>query len=1630
MRHIFTYLILLLILGSSSSLAAQNPQVLLSPQTSTVNVGDTVKIDVTVKNFTELASLGFNVNRTPAAALQFLALSDINTNIVPGFSQGAAVNGTANTVVMAWVDAALMPHSIPDDTRLFRINYLAVAPGNVSLKVDRPEAIDANLEEISVGVQNASVTIMGEAGGTPLSVTIGGSSGSANTEVCVPVTVSNFTDIRSMQFILKYDPAVLDFTRVSGFNLADLDAADFDEMTPGNIMVSWSSSMASANGVTVANGTKIFDVCFNLIGTSSQSSPIEIVGTPNRPIEVIQAGNPINLNATAGSINITGSTLTGVGFFISTESVEPGESVCVEVTVQNFAAISGLGFNMQWDGTVIKFDEIRVPNPTNLRDLTVEGNFNVINNRLIFSWTDMTAPGTGVTLPDNTLLFQVCFDVIGELGESSAINFTGTKEVINSNEELEDFNGFSGEVRIEEGTVEPADCATDAFPVCAGNATAEVGEEVCVTVTAQNFDRIQAMAFSINWNPALLKFERVDVSNSELPTNVNHSALNNSTVRFIWEDVTALGVTLPDDARLFRICFTTLAEGISAVSFSNGDVSFNDTEGVFKGSNGSVTIATVQSCPPLVLSNSEVTDISCNGAADGAITINVSGGNNNYTYSWQGPNNFRATTKDISGLAPGNYTVAITSCGPSVSMNYSVDEPSAITLQPDITRNISCFGETNGAIDLIVAGGTAPFTYAWSNSLPDQQDQTGLAAGTYQVTVTDANGCTATATNITITGPTAALAADTTSVTHIACAGTSTGAIDIEITGGTPAYNVRWNDNNTQVDRTGLAAGTYSFTVTDANNCTTSVTGIQVVSSNIAVVIADSTITEISGEGGEGAVDITVAGGDGTYNFSWQGPSNFTATTEDISGITIAGTYCVTVTDGRGCSDTQCFSLAAPLVVSGIPTSTCNGVCNGAIDLNVVGGIPPYTYRWNDGSTEEDRSSLCANIFTVTVTDSDGVPRIASFTIAQSSSIVVNQDITNETGSRINNNGAIALNVTGGTPPYDYLWSNNERTATIDSLDSGDYTVTITDANGCSRTQSFTVGYTPSDPTFANIDITNESCNGQEDGAISFVVRNGDPNYSIDFGDGFTTTLTEYNGTVVRTGLAAGTYNITITDANGGRGTMPITVGVPDLFNVDETIVSNTNPNNCNGQIRLVVTGGNGNYQYTWNEGSTSRDLLGLCAGTYRVTISDGSACVQVETFTITLFNAEAVSSNAACPENDASGSIDLTVVGGAGPFRYLWTDEEGNELTTLEDLQNVDAGTYSVRITEASGNSITRQFTIGSDSELDVEVEITNFNGFGVSCNGGRNARLIATGLNSTGYIYTWTANNQTIPGSVLDNVGAGTYTITVRDNVCSNSKSIAVTEPPALDAIMDLMNIRCNGDGDGEAMIFPSGGIPISANDPYTYTWSHNPNNNFQAAIGLDAGEYTVTVTDKNGCILVETFVIEDPVPLIVNVQTTPFDRTSPGSATANVSGGTPPYSYRWQPGGSTQPSIEELKPGNYSLTVTDMGGCERVLAVEIVDIDQCLKSTSVLTPNGDGANDIFKVSCNDSFSNLRLEVYSRWGQLVYAQDNYDNTWEGTDTSGSPLPEGAYYYVLQYETSTGQVQQRKGAVTLLLAK
>jgi hypothetical protein len=439
-----------------------------------------------------------------------------------------------------------------------------------------------------------------------------------------------------------------------------------------------------------------------------------------------------------------------------------------------------------------------------------------------------------------------------------------------------------------------------------------------------------------------------------------------------------------------------------------------------------------------------------------------------------------AFTGTVAGLSPGTtYTVrayAINEAGTGygASVTFTTLAPVGGTT---VVTNVSCSGGSNGTINLTPSGGVGPYTFLWSPGGQTTEDRTGLAAGTYTVTITDATGATGTV-SATVTQPQAISAG--TSQTNIACFGDNTGAASVfTVSGGTSPYTYRWSTGATTQGITGLAAGNYSVTITDANGCARTY-NLPIAQPAAALAVTPASQTNIACFGGAtGSASVNAAtGGTVPYTYNWTPGNPNGDGTRTVTGLT-AGTYSVTVTDANGCTASTSFTITQPGSALAATTSqtnvTTNGGNNGSATITVSGGTPSYTYSWSPNvSTTATASNLSAGTYSVTVTDANGCTIARSFTITQPSFTATAQNVT----VQLEANGNATLNassVNNGSTGSGTLTYTIQKIA-FGYIPEGTTPLTLTTPNGANFTQIRFASYgTPNNNTNGNYSLG--SCN-------------------------------------------------------------------------------------------------------------------------------------------------------------------------------------------------------------------------------------------------------------------------------------------------------------------------------------------------------------------------------------------------------------------------------------------------------------------------------------------------------------------------------------------------------------------------
>lgn len=676
-------------------------------------------------------------------------------------------------------------------------------------------------------------------------------------------------------------------------------------------------------------------------------------------------------------------------------------------------------------------------------------------------------------------------------------------------------------------------------------------------------------------------------------------------------------------------------------------------------------------CLPSVLSaqvNVTVvkTDVTCFGLSDGTATATATGGWEPYTFEWSNG----ATTSAVTGLAAGTYTVKAT----DKDLGYDIDtvvinQPLQLGVSVAATQPQICTLAPDGKAVATPFGGVIPYTYLW-NTGATTPEITGLAAGTYTVTVRDANGCTASASKtvelfdeglwISVMG------------TPPTCFDLNNGSASVMTMSGTAPYTYVWSNGGSTTTITNLAAGTYTVTVSDANGCSHA-TSVELLGPT--KVNANATATNATC-GLPGSASVAPTGGTGPYTVSWNnGSTNFTITVQP-------GTYTVTVTDSKGCTATATTTVGGggnPLTVNVTVNSNAGCTTSGSATAIASGGSGNYAYVWDNGQTTAT-ATLTAGGHSVTATDiTTGCTGVGTVTITSVTNLTATA--TSVTNASCTTGGSATATGSGGTTPYTYAWDNGQTTQTATNLSAGPHSVTVTDATGCIAIATVTIGQSQG-PTVTVTANTTASCSGVG-GSATANASGGTPPY-VYLWDNTQTTQTA-------TGLSAGTHRVTVTDAAGCSAVGSVEIqqaGTPTATVVVTAQATCT----TGGSATATASGGAGNYGFVWSTGATTAAVSNLAPGTYTVTVTDGAGCTATASATINppvppvaIISASA---NAKC---DQPGSASASASGGVPPYTFRWDNGE-----TTAAAVNLTPGAHTVTVTGTNGCTATATVNIG----------------------------------------------------------------------------------------------------------------------------------------------------------------------------------------------------------------------------------------------------------------------------------------------------------------------------------------------
>lgn len=1074
---------------------------------------------------------------------------------------------------------------------------------------------------------------------------------------------------------------------------------------------------------------------------------------------------------------------------------------------------------------------------------------------------------------------------------------------------------------------------------------------------------------------------------------------------------------------------TAIAEGLSASAYSA-----TVTDG--QGCESSIFTEVAFAGSPSVHITS-ITSTNCSESS-GSIAVTVAGGNTPYHFTWSHDQDLNEAF--ATQLAVGNYTLVVEdNNGCQTTVDTSIVAADAPTITVVDTQDSPCH-TAEGSMEILVSGGTMPYAYSWAHApLLNQAVASDLSPGNYSVTVTDFKGCSA-----VVSGTVAATGGPLITIDSLSnsVCEEGTGYISVIVENGIAPFDYQWDypdaGNTPVLDH--LSSGIYSLTLTDSGGCTG--TFLQEIlleeGPSVAVMEKDSSFCEEP----NGRL-LLVTQGNGPFTYAWNHDSQLNS--PEATSLT-SGTYTVTVTDGNGCIDQINETLPVLLPPSLTLADTSNNSCGeevGSISYTIADGTEPYFISWSHDPT---LNSLVANqleggIYGITVEDSNGCLVSAETEIINENGPEAILEITDSPCTE--GNGTMTVAISGGAAPFTYQWSHDE-TATgpqVTGLNSGAYSVTVTDKGQCQTIAMGTVGLQPG-PEVSLQAVKNSFCeegNGnirlQTTGSSPFTYRwSHDPDLNLN----------------VAGGLVSDNYIVTVTDVYNCETVVTHTVA---FIEGPKVSIAELTPSFCdedNGNIMLTAPGDNSNYNYAWSHDADliGEQATGLAPGNYQIMVSDTNGCFTTIDTTVGVF---------AAPELDvvrvqgstcaaANGEIEVMAQGGLPPYQYTWFNIDGLEGNIATELSG---GTYPVIVEDSRG------------CKEQLEVVISNTDGPNVALDSFKNSFCTNDNgfihLNILGgvapYSYQWNHDTELQSGKA-DQLSSGIYDVVVQDaNNCivNATYTIGFETAPGM-SILGVENSYC-GPGNGQIKIDPIGVEPIAiswSHDPqlkvpvadsltagdytvvltdanqcqerfefsivgtaavqigeletvrpscngsddgrisfdlsgcdgnYQITWSHDPLLHTTTAVGLSSGNYQVSVVDDDGCSIEQLIELPTVPALSINPTLTPPScfGMADGSIAVEPMGGNGDYGYRWSvTGAADSSSLYNIQAGIYQLTLTDAEGCT-------LEREFALAETTTAIRINLEEDSVLKPTCaGDDSGSLTVTVSGGAGNYNYAWSN----------------------------------------------
>ncbi len=1085
------------------------------------------------------------------------------------------------------------------------------------------------------------------------------------------------------------------------------------------------------------------------------------------------------------------------------------------------------------------------------------------------------------------------------------------------------------------------------------------------------------------------------------------------------------------------------------ITGGNGTTSITVTSGT-TGQNGTISVTAGNSCGT---SAASTLNVSVTGTVVADVTISASqnpicanatvtftatpingGGTPSYQWYLNGSLvGFDSPTYVNSGLTSGDdiYCVmtsseacATGSPATSSTITMTVNAPSTDPVSVSATISTICSGSST---DITVNGGSLGIGADWywyeggcgTGSSIGNGATINVSPTTTTVYYVRAEGtCNTTGCASVVVNVIAAPNAGTDGIVSI-CDGDPSINLFTEL-GGTPTGGGIWTNSGGTVvtnmfDPLTTAGDVFTYTVTGTAPCGAATATVTVTVDPLPIVSFTNLDSVYCGDGstiiltGNQAPNGTYTGvdisdnGDGTADYTYVTPG-----THNIS---------YSYTNGFGCTSSEVQAV----VVQSLPYVNFVGLdtayCQGEPIDDITGNHPSGTYTGvgvtdnGDGTATFDPSLIGIQTITYEYTDANGCSDTDDQIIeVYPIPTISNVNVIDVSVCSAPYNGEISVSGIGGSGTYLFAIDGGVfgASSTFTGLNAGNYVISVEDDLGCSSDSTISVN-SNTGFTIDSVEVSNVNCFGDSTGQL-IIHAYGGVQFSIDNGVTYFVDSTFIN-------LPAGTYNVAAQDTGSCTDISSVLINQNNEIIVNSSIVDVSCGGN-NGSASLSVFGGTSPYTYLWSNSLTTSVINNLAEGTYEVTVTDSLGCSVFTSVTIGNGGGTLVTSITNLQGVDCFGDNNGTatvVVSGSGSYTYLWSNGD-----TTATISNLSGGSYYVTVEDLFGCQGIDTVYIQEPTQLTYSDSVTH-----VSCYGGSDGIIDLNISGGTpGYTYNWLPSGFTESGDTYSDLPPNTYAVTITDvNGCSKTiDKIDVHEPNAIEIHFSGNMPSCYGYSDGICYVSAIGG-----SSPYTYVWSEGTIGSTISNISTgEYYEYYVTATDANSCIMVDTLILPSLEQILYteDVIDASCIGNNDGVITLQVYNGNSPFTFSWDTDPVQSDSIATgLTAGTYQVTITDTDGCEIVKTFDVLDgTITCIKIPTVFTPNGDGTNDKWIIEGIHLYPEVIVEIYNRWGDIIFESNGYNEPWDGT-YNGKELPISSYVFIIDLRDGNEPIQ---GIVTI----